>query len=371
MLHFSALNSTLNKTNVFLVAFLLINGICLQTTFAQDQTGTKDQASSTSDAMQVNDAIKPFLDRSEDVRKAEDSWLAGDWTIDWSDEFEGDGKIDEKKWHFFLPDEPQRNKTAYLTKTHAFRKDNVLVMEAVTVDGFAEMSQLRSYNDMRGAWDVDFPNEDDFLLDPTKGPLYVESSVRFDKASPAFRAWWAIWLLSPNADWMKDAEGNPRIYGHYNDDADSGTEVDIFEYVPDVNSNGFNIAIYKSQPSNDNPDKGIRPGDRMFTCENAKDKYGIQLDDGKYHKIGFYYSVDRYAIYIDGKQIWTFTDEEKPGWITKLARNGILMTWEADNLGPWGQAREKNADGSPKTFASENTNAKVLIDYVRVHRLKK
>ena len=330
------------------------------------QTQTTNQGS-----QDVIDAVPPFVDRDAEAIEKSDEWLKGKWAVEWADEFDGDGKLDEKKWHFYLPKEPQRNKTAYLTKDHAFRKNGQLVMEAVTVNDRAEMRQIRSYDDMSPGWDRDFPNDDDFLLDPTKGPLYVETSVCFDKATPAFRAWWAFWLLSPNADWMKDEEGNPRVYGYYNGDADTGSEVDIFEYVPDVSSSGFNIAIYKSQPGNDNPDKGIRPDDKMFTCENTLKKYEVELNDGRHHKIGLYYSTERYAFYLDDKLIWTFTEAEKPGWITKLARNGILLTWEADNLGPWGQARLKNDDGTPKTFASEKTDARVLIDYVRVHRLEK
>ena len=290
-----------------------------------------------------------------------DPWLRGKrLSVIWSDEFNGraGSPPDSRKWSFYTPTRPHR--TGYLTREHASLDGRGhLSMRAVVRNGRAEMSYLKSFDDMNRGWDLGFPDGNDFLLDPTQGPLYVEASVRLDKAKRAFRAWWAFWLMGPNASFL------PVPYAPYDGNAATGTEVDIFEWVPDVTANGFNAAVYTSQ----NAHAGLHPFGRMFTCENARTfrpggrpALGIDLADGAYHRIGLYCSRSRLAFYVDGKRIYTTTDRR---WITGERRNGIRLSWESDDGNVWGATPEPG-----QTFVTKNTRAEVLVDYVRVSRVR-
>ena len=83
---------------------------------------------------------------------------------------------------------------------------------------------------------------DSYQIDASNG-VFVETAVRFDEALAADQAWWAFWLMTPGGL----NTGNPADDFAYNNNATSGSEVDIFEYVPD-SQNGFNTAIFSARP---------------------------------------------------------------------------------------------------------------------------
>ncbi|MEZ6184025.1 MAG: glycoside hydrolase family 16 protein [Planctomycetota bacterium] len=325
---------------------------------AFDYTPGVPRFSPKSDVFVVPTASPPSTTASGASR---DTWLAGHpRSVIWSDEFDGRAGAppDPRKWSFYTPQSPHR--TGTLTRDHASLDGRGhLSMRAVVRNGRAEMSYLKSFDDTSRGWDAGFPDGNDFLLDPTQGPLYVETAVRLDGATRAFRAWWAFWLMGPNANFL------PVPYAPYDGNAETGTEVDIFEWVPDVTRNGWNAAVYTSQ----NEEAGLHPNGRRFTCEDARTfrpeggpPLGIDLADGAYHRIGLYYSTTRLAFYLDDRLLYTTTDRQ---WITGKARNGIRLTWESDDGNVWAAPARPG-----ETFVTQRTQAEVLIDYVRVSRVK-
>lgn len=285
--------------------------------------------------------------------------LARPRTLLWSDEFSGaaNSRANPAKWTYWTPAASHR--TGYLTADHAFHDGaGHLVMQAVVRNNRAEMSYLRSFDDVSPTWMEGFPKTNDFLLDPAPGPLYIETAVKFSGAAQAFRAWWAFWFMGPN--WPQQG------YANYDGNPATGTEVDAFEFVPDVSPYGWNMAIYKAQ------DGGLRPGGRSFSVENGRrflssdgQVGSVNLMDGRYHTIGVYYSTERYVVYIDGVPAWDVKDAGAVAqWVTRGKKNGIRMTWEADDGNVWGAA-----DRPGETFVSRGTDARVLIDYVRVSRV--
>ena len=119
------------------------------------------------------------------------------------------------------------------------------------------------------------------------------------------------------------------------DSADTGSEVDIFEFVPDQN-NGFNAAVYKSEieggcPSQSHRDHARSPGGTCFSYNHPGAIDGVNVPnylDGNYHRLGMYYSHERYAFYIDDTLIWQV---DEPEFITRAEELSIRLTWELQN----------------------------------------
>jgi len=193
---------------------------------------------------------------------------------------------------------------------------------------------------------------DGYHIDASNG-VFVEASVRLDKAAPADNAWWAFWLMNPDGGAF---DGNP----------DTGSEVDIFEFIPDVN-NGYHSALYRANPGPTCPStqhtQAARiptPGD-CFTYDIPSDLPHVNMAnymDGNYHRLGMYYSHQRYAFYIDNQLIWQVTD---PNFITKAEELSLRLTWELQNSG--GLWTEHG--GSIVTTARDD-NPTVFVDWINV-----
>lgn len=219
-----------------------------------------------------------------------------------------------------------------------------------------QYSYMATANNQRQGW----------FIDPSS-PVYIETSVRLDKAVDTVNAWWAIWLMTP---------GNGDGFNAYDCNANTGTEIDILEFVPEA-ANGFNTALFREvddipeEIRGNCSDRLSLPGlGQQFSYRN-RTQFDNGLNnvgelpnyvDGKYHKIGFYYSEDLYALFIDNKLVGKIYDSEHSNWITKSARESIRLTWEIDNRDKWGVADPglTFSDHTPKDSYS------TFVDYVYV-----
>jgi len=304
------------------------------------------------------------------------------WGLEWSDEFEGPrGSRPGSPWNFFdgygdTTDGTWRD--AFYTEEDAFLDgESHLVMRALVRNGRPETSYLRSTSDDTGE-NFMSPTPENLVLDPGYGPLYIEISGRFDNAFQSEDAWWAFWLFGSDtsANGTKHSAFDfpcvPNL-SSYDGNAQTGMEVDIFEYVPylgpgEFNSrNGGNLAAFidlqtaMHVPDIDNVVFNGFIGDfnNYLRSTNRDPNPNIQLSDGQYHTIGLYWDTNSYKFFIDQTEIWEITD---PRFITQTRANSIILSWEVGN-GVW----EGNSNLA-KTFVSENTNVQVLLDYVRVYR---
>lgn len=340
-----------------------------------------------------------------------------------------------------------------LDRNHATVANNALMMDvtASPSESKVQMSFLQTWQDRGQGWERRLqPNSPaapngfkNTFFGVEEGPLYIEASVNFSQAYPAVGAWWAFWLYSPDT-WLTPVDrwceghhlpsscpadlhpqlferpadldsgfcGRPAnfgegctffaratggIYQNYDNNfdatdnnANTGMEVDIFEFAPDVTSDGFNIALYKSHRFDregtepNSPQTGLRPNGDHFTAFNTDDfmlanagpayadtNATIDISEDRYHRLGMYWDANRYSFYLDGYHMWTITDQ---AWITRQRRNGIRLTWEHSH-GLWttpnpGSLPDNDGDGIPqaRTFLNAGDHPKVYIDYVKVLR---
>ncbi len=273
------------------------------------------------------------------------SSIPGAWIgnrSDWSgapqfvDDFSDPSVSDQ--WYF--ADEsitPSYSRDQTYSRDTARIQDNKLVM---TVDkDTGEYSYLGTGNNQG----------DGYHIDASAG-TFVEASVKLDGATPADNAWWAFWLMNPDGE-------------AYCDGVDTGSEVDIFELVPDQ-SNGFNSAIFSGDGAcgGSGSTSKVNPQGRGFT-HNAPDSLaGVTIPnymDGDYHRLGMYYAHDRMAFYVDDVLFWEMTD---PAYITKAEELSIRLTWELQNTNnPWTPV----FGGNTKTSARDD-DPTVLVDWVKV-----
>ena len=312
--------------------------------------------------------------------KPEGSWIGskGDWNPvpQFDDQFDGSGKLADAndKWFFARNDgerelTPSWSRDQTQTDKNAILKDGKLEMSAKISDG--SYSYFGSAND----------SGDGYLVDPTNG-VFVEASVRLDHMSPADNAWWAFWLMAPGSS-NCDANGNPIPGGSnaYDGHAETGVELDLFEFVPDLN-NGYNQALFRyegGQGDNCVKPDGVKlaPEGRNFTYEGVNPPLDVDMPDymdGDYHRLGLYYAQDCYVVYMDDELMWKVTEESHPGWITKRAKESIRLTWEIQNQrttangdvikNPW---TSRGGDFSNTALERDPT---VFIDYVNVWEKK-
>lgn len=309
---------------------------------------------------EVHNAAPAFLSQ----QRRGDRELAGTWETVWADEFNVDGLPNSDRWHFNVPEEGHLSRETVLhTADHAIVENDMLAMDAiVNDDGLPEMSYLRSYDFVDGV-----SSEKDFFVDPTQGPVYIEANVRLDQAQTIYHGWWAFWLFTNN---FTDRNGDR--YQAYGGGVDTGSEVDIFEYSPDVSPNGFNSAIFLD--TDGRPSSVRRPNEREYSYENALRDLGHNLVDGRFHKLGMYYSQDVMRFFIDGEEFWRM---DNPDFITQNPRLGLTLSWEgidnSDGTSSFNPKQNPARCGGHRGFSEGSTfttptDGTVYIDYVRVHR---
>jgi hypothetical protein len=303
-------------------------------------------------------------------------WIgsADDWNPEpqFSDEFNGSGELAQSpgnQWYFARNDGEREITPSYLrdqnqTDDRAILDNGRLVMSAGIDDG--AYSYLGTANDQG----------EGYLIDPTNG-VFVEASVRLDRMTPADNAWWAFWLMAPGNS-PCEADGGPSAAASnaYDGHAATGTEVDLFEFVPDL-ANGFNQAIFRYEEgqgancSSAGPAK-LAPGGRSFTYEGPRTWPDVNMPnymDGDYHRLGLYYAQDCYAVYLDDELLWKVDEATDPGWVTPTVRQSIRLTWEIQNSRstPDGQINNPwTSRGGHFTTTAIDQDPTVYIDYVNV-----
>jgi len=184
-------------------------------------------------------------------------------------------------------------------------------------------------------------NSTGWFVDPSV-PVFIETSVRLDRAVDAVNAWWAVWLMTPG-------RGGNGLDFAYDCNPDTGSEVDLFEFVPEA-ANGFNTAIFRGIGNcnvNGRDDSRLSvPTGSNFTYRNRTGYDGGRNDigeipnyvDGQYHKIGMYYSQDRYSFFIDNQLVGSVVNTDTPNqnWISRNRDLSLRLTWEIDDNNAWG-----------------------------------
>ncbi len=299
-----------------------------------------------------------------------------DWQLLWEEQFDGPaGATVRPPWHYkHKVGAANSHRDGILTKQDAYLTgDSKLKMQVVNRNGKANSSYLRTFPFGRDHYNVRDGLPDQLLLGQDDGELYIEVSVRLDKAYQTEDAWWAFWLFAPTS-WDANSNqlypdykrfNNPRL-DPYDGNAQTGMEVDVFEYVPYLGKgsyesrNGFNAAAYTSVNPKIakhiiNENKGfIADINKHLGVANSPNQ--MNLTDGNYHKLGLYWSPTKYEFYINGVKFWQISD---PKFITKSTSLALILSWEVEN-GLWGDQVEK-------TFVNSGGLPYVLVDYVRVY----
>jgi hypothetical protein len=311
------------------------------------------------------------------------SWIGDrdDWNsvAQFSDNFDGSGKLADasNKWYFArsagVDDGPRQLTPSYL------RDQRQTDERAVLANGKLEMTARISDGTYSYIGTAD-DGGNGYKVDPTNG-VFVEASVRLDQMTPADNAWWAFWLMAPGGSGC-DANGDPVPGGSnaYDGHAKTGTEIDLFEFVPDL-GNGFNQAVFRYEGGHgencSSPGAAkLAPGGRNFTYEGPRSWPEVNMPqymDGHYHRLGMYYAQDCYAVYIDDELLWQVTEQSNPGWITPTTRESIRLSWEIQNSRstPEGQINNPwTSRGGSFSNTALDRDPKVFIDYVNVWEKK-
>ena len=358
--------------------------------------GPKSAYATVHGANQSAPRIPPFGERSN--FQAAHSFLAGAWRVDFDEEFRGNTnqQLSDRgsanggqRWFFGGPpgsDLQLAGSRLIADRLHATLDGSDRGILSMDVDVASSRYSYLATADDNPNNDTDEGNEE-YYLDPAS-ELFLEASVRLDHAAPAYNAWWAFWLMAPgthNCD--GELSGSNVAHNAYDGQAETGTEIDIFELVPD-NGNGFNAAIFKSHKgffqckkdengsvvdsTLETETEVIRPttGDFSYFTPGDINGHIFNYMDGQFHNIGLYYSADRLAFFVDDILIW---ETQNTDFITDQARESIRLTWEVDNSNVWGIRRDSQSTFAERTrfdrllLANEvPDNPTVYVDYVKV-----
>jgi beta-glucanase (GH16 family) len=203
----------------------------------------------------------------------------GEWTLAWSDEFDGD-RLDDTKWSF---------------RRHLFHKEHRawvgeegieldgnsnIIFKMIEKDGNYYSSQLQTGENWydrpgtRVTWDIAPFSKPKFLHKYG----YYEVRCQLQQGDK----WWsAFWLQSPNI-------------GTHPDPTVSGVEVDIMEsffpntYIPHFLHWGGYAEDHKSDTT-------------MSEKRSARREDAIPLEKG-FHRFGVLWEEDGYTFFVDGEQ---------------------------------------------------------------------
>jgi beta-glucanase (GH16 family) len=217
----------------------------------------------------------------------------------WNDEFDGT-ELDASKWGYHYPGK---------------RRDGVTVKEAATLDGRGHLLITTSK----------VGQEYHTSMIETRGKFervygYFECRVKLQK-QPGH--WSAFWLMPRN---MGKAVGDTQA---------SGTEIDIFEYLP-IKPDKAQHTLHWDGYGKDHKSQG-----------HVADAPGF--GDG-WHVAGLEWTAQGYAFFIDGKETWR-TDKAVSG-----APQYIILSLE---VGKWAG-----------NIADAKLPDSVIFDYVRVYKAR-
>ncbi len=350
----------------------------------------------------VTQTRAPFADaiRTDRGTIPSESWV-GDpdsWTLQFDEEFEGSGQLSARttgnQWYFA---DGARGYDADVDPASSRAPEYDLDHAELTTDAGASVLKMtiddNGYSYIASGSGPAWPaaNTADgrrgYFIDASND-VFIETSVRLDEATPANHAWWAFWLMTPGLP--AGTSGASNLYA-YNGVIDDGSEVDIFEFVPD-RTNGYNAAIFRKPADTrgcdwtgdqiaDDTDQSLRRGSpsealgagtnrgTCFSYATPTDEAGLGFGagdvnylDGDYHRIGLYYTHDRMQMFIDDVKIFETTDQS---WITKSRTLAIRLTWEQwrdDEAVQWTGDVGRFSD----TYLIDGQYPTAYIDWVKV-----
>ncbi len=263
----------------------------------------------------------------------------GAWTLSWNDEFDGpENTLPPDPWFFFDGWEHEGVwRDAHYTKGEQAYLDGQghLAIDAVLIGDELHSAYLQTYDWTR-------PRTEWLTFGSEQG-RYFEAAIRLDGLN-AGGLWFAFWLFAPSDTY----DGNP----------DTGTEMDIMEYVvaygaegswtrqlPERNTlNYIHVANIWSQT--DSSDAFIDASD-----------LGVDLRDGRYHHFGLEWEPGLLVFYLDHMEVF----RTQVG-VSTSDNEAVMLSLEYDE-GPddaWG------LNENVHDYAAWLPN-RVLVDYVRVY----
>ncbi|QDT02406.1 Glucan endo-1,3-beta-glucosidase A1 precursor [Rubripirellula lacrimiformis] len=312
--------------------------------------------------------------RGEVTSDQASQWVpAGDWELDWADEFSGKGMPD--KWFPLLgynPPEFQANTSKgirwsgsteesawmYSTKTgnHVLDGKGNLVLRIVAdkTDTNEHGPKVNSAYLLTGypeVWDSSEPNNAKWggkFVSAKDGPLYICANVRTDQVV-GYSTWFAFWLFTETRA--------------YNGKPADGAEVDIVEIVkgqPPYMSQVFNVANHWSK-------SGGSESKQFNAASRPRPESYVDVNDGEFHQYGLEWSTDSMKCYVDGKLYYTFTENIPTDPVDMM----VLLTLEFQpnswdpNQGD-GRTEGPFVSDTPK----QREMSRAIVDYVRVFKKK-
>lgn len=302
---------------------------------------------------------------------ADDEWLpAGDWHLDWSDEFSGEGEL--KDWYPMLgytPTEFNKNDekglrwngrsedTAQMYSVregqHWLNGEGQLVIRAVSdkTESNANGAKVKTAYLMTGypeRWDSTEPTQvkwDGKFFSPQDGALYISARVRTDQVV-GHSTWFAFWLFSQTRA--------------YNDNPVDGTEVDVIEIAKGAKSyldHSFNVANHWSQ-SGGSESKQFNP------LSDPPALSLVDVMDSDYHVYGLEWTTESMKCYVDGQLYYSFTENIPSDPVDMM----LLLTMEFQ-VNAWDPNQGDGRISGPYVSDSEEMRemSRALVDYVRVY----
>jgi hypothetical protein len=265
--------------------------------------------------------------------------LSDEWSLIWSDEFEGDkGAKPAEHW-----------RPGAIWNADGTWRDATLAPDEAFLDGKGNLQMTTRYEDGKRLAPYLVTSEkntyskaDSIAFGPGEDGIYMEWRANVSQFK-AHAAWFALWLFSDNP---------------YMGDAALGSEIDVMEYVPYSGANysinnKFNAAIH------------IKDGG-MYA--RPPTPYGlVDFDENVWNTWGLYWTKDIQIYYLNGEPYWINRDKK---FISTDDTHGIRMTIEIANGDPakgnknhWGHAVGRFEDNPAERLPSH-----AYVDYVRVYR---
>ena len=302
------------------------------------------------------------------------TWVpAGSWKLDWSDEFNGEGK--PEKWYPMLgynPDEMKKREekglrwtgptddTAWMYSTkegnHWMDGEGNLVLRIVAKKNETNQNGpkvesaylLSGYPDK---WDSTENNNVKWtgkFVSPKDGPLYICARIKSDQVK-GHSTWFAFWLFSQTRA--------------YNGKPADGTEVDIIEIAkgaPNYMNSSFNVANHWGKAGTNSSESK-----QYNTASTPKASEFVNVNDDEYHTYGLEWTQDVMKCYVDGKLYYTFTENIPSDPVDLM----MLLTLEFKPNAWDGKQGDGRTTGP---FVSEDEEMRVmsqaLVDFVRVYK---
>ncbi len=275
----------------------------------------------------------------------------GKWKLKWNDEFTGSsGSPAASHWMTYPAWSSGPRPGDY------YWRDAVNSPNECYHDGSGNLVLRTRYvnGERRACYLTTGDNGDDPSRWHTFGPgskgTYIEFRANISKMK-AFAAWFAMWLMSPN--------------NTYDGKTNTGTEIDVMEYVPFTGPNYSLMNLFHS---------AVWWGDAKGTgsaeppAGNAVDDWGqinagywgADLTQNAFHTWGVEWYDDKQVFYFDGHPFWT-----NDRGVSNAEVHTIRLSIEIQNGNPynlWGHPVGKFEDNPASRLPSH-----ALVDYVRVY----